>query len=164
MLHRMILSSGAVALTILSLAAPVAAQAIPFGCYERVYTAEHLARNSAQQVRRIVVDFSQFDGETDTPMAGSAGIGAYFRGQPKQHWAGGSCRRDGGAIRCNMDGDAGYALLKPDAGGLRLEIPEAVAFEIEKPDGDLDHRILRNAADRVFLLRPAPKKACAAKG
>ncbi|WP_342362710.1 hypothetical protein [Terrarubrum flagellatum] len=151
--------------TALVLLAPVAAAAetAAFGCYERIYTADHLAKNPAQSVRRIAVDISKFDGDADLGYRAQAGLIAQFTNDKRQWSAGGGCKAEGDALSCGLDGDAGRAVLKADRAGLRLEIPDYVAFEADAPGGDLDHRAARGPAHRVFLLARADKKACELK-
>lgn len=151
--------------TALMLAATAAAQAQTpaFGCYERIYSAAHMAANPAQKVTRIVVNLGEFEGDASVNMAAGAGVGVSFRDHKAQWWAGGACRAEGPALNCGMDGDAGRAIIKPDAAGLRLEIPDYVSVEADKPDGDLDHRSINGPAHRVFILARAAKNACAPK-
>lgn len=153
---------GALAAIVMS-TSPAAAQTATFGCYERIYSADHLAKNATQTVRRISVDISKFDGDPDVGMSASAGLIAEFKGDRRQWVAGGGCKAEGGALVCGMDGDAGQAVLRADAAGLRLEIPSYVSVEGDLPNGDLDHRAIRGAEHRVFLLAPARKSACVFK-
>lgn len=162
-LSNRLIGRAAAIVALASAVAPAMAQTVPFGCYERIYPADHLAKNPAQTVRRISVEISKFEGDPDVGMAASVGVIAQFKNDRRQWAAGGGCKAEGGALVCGMDGDAGQAVVRVDAQALRLEIPSQVSVEGDLPNGDLDHRAIRGPAHRVFVLVRASKAACTYK-
>jgi hypothetical protein len=137
----------------LLLAPPAFAEPIS-GCYIRAYSADHMAKNPKQRIQRIVLErLEDLDPVT-------IGIVAGIKGDKRRWDAGGSCKTEGDALDCGLDGDRGRVKITPVPEGARLEVVTYIGFEADKPDGDLDHKSFSDAAHKVFVLPRAKVKDC----
>jgi hypothetical protein len=124
-------------------------------CYVRVYDAEHLAKNPQQIVRRIQLE-----------RMADAGVPVYFSirihlKNDKRPWdAGGPCKAEGTAFRCELDGDSGHVRLSPDGEDMRLDVIDYMGFEADAKNGDLDRKSFSDPAHKTFIAPKAKPADC----
>jgi hypothetical protein len=142
-----------------ALAAPFAARAEPLkGCYIRIYDADHLAKNPRQIIRRI--QFERVEGAGPA----SYGVQAYLKNDKRIWDAGGSCKPEGAALLCELDGDSGHIRATPDGEKLSLDVIDEIGFEADKKNGDLDRKTFRDEAHKSFILSRANAAECNYRG
>jgi len=121
-------------------------------CYQRSYSAAHLAKHPAQRVTELRLG----------PDAGMAATGlalrveVRLRGTPGGWFEGyGYCESAGGVtLDCLMEGDAGDFAVTPARGGILVTVGRSgMSFENDAGFVTLDSK---TGDDRSFLLRPSP--------
>ncbi len=152
------------AIVLLAAATPfpsAAMAAVSAGCYERSYDAAHMAGHPRQSVTRIAVEVKTPGGVE--PYAASASLSARMRGRKTRMYTGGDCMAEGEGLSCAMDDDSGSFLLTQNGGGLKLvNTADIRLHRLDRGPEDDGAAYLRgkDSEERIFLLLPAPAKAC----
>lgn len=125
-------------------------------CWERTYSAEHLAEHPEQRVTRVVIrkeplGFPKSPGETLMEIAVTFRGADGSREGPKAE-AIGFCRADGGErLSCGLEGDAGRYEMVAEGRELLLTVgEEGMVFESSRARHELR---ADEGDDRSFLLR-----------
>lgn len=148
------------AVLILALLAPASALAqdlLAPGCFERVYSVDHLARNPVQQVTRIALRRAA---SQDAAGGTLVDLAVEMRAWGEVLRATALCDpASGRTVECLIEGDAGAFRLEPGRdGALRL----VVAARGVVLEGRADFAELHGdrGDDRLFLIPRAPTAAC----
>lgn len=159
-------------LVMMAFSAPVAAASLADfvpaedkagACWQRIYSADHLASHPDQQVTAMTfaMSFLKFDAENEGQHY--FGIDVAMR-DGRQGQTSGGCWVHDGAVRCGVDCDGGGLELSLDeAGNLRanLEAYGYMRIESECGGGEAESfELLPGADDRLYLLHRADAKAC----
>lgn len=148
------------AVAALTTTAVSAAAAPPSGCFERVYSDEHMRDHPKQMVRRMIVSI----GWDDYYKQNIFGVKAWLRSK-KQVWrAGGSCDSQADPSICRPDTDGApdvYALMNGDT--LEFSIPRSLKIFDDVTGPGLNEDWIRGPEDATFLLARARAANCKSK-
>ncbi|GLS85045.1 hypothetical protein GCM10010873_00180 [Cypionkella aquatica] len=125
-------------------------------CFQRHYSAAHLARHPQQKISEISL----------TPAEGQAvstslvvDISVKLRGRSDSYIGSAYCEPQGDGLSCGMEGDAGaFTLSLSEAGALLLTVdPLGISFE-----GAQNFLTLSGTSgdDQAFLMHPVAAVAC----
>ncbi len=137
---------------------PAVAEASPYGCFARAYTAVHLAANPSQQVQRIAVRLWPIPAGSN---AAPIGISVHLKGRRQAYGTGGNCTAapEGWQCRSDTDGEAPFSLQRRNS-GLVMALTRRMKVTYF-PKGDYpDDLLIGGAADSTFVLQRVPDAAC----
>lgn len=132
-------------------------------CYARIYSAEHLKSHPEQRIGSIELDMAKAnpDGAPITEDNIELGFGIKLKDKAEWYTSLAICKGSGAEIGCFLEGDGGsFTLASSENGGLKLSTGESgIAIE-----GTTDFVEIAGdkGDDRVFILAPAERGACAA--
>jgi hypothetical protein len=137
------------------------------GCWARVYDAVHLSKHPGQKVSSLTLSISAREGESgDAPGKYLAKITALMRDKQGSYsnLDGARCVVDGQKLSCFTDGFfLGKFSLEPAGKNMKLAIRSADEHLALVPGADISGFIVlspQNPEHTLFLLNPAPAKAC----
>ena len=138
-------------------------------CYARVYSEEHLRKNSTQRVTEIRFNhFPTTFGVNDesgaikfNPATGELffTISVRFRDSEKLYVDGGSCLPDGDQYRCNIECDGGGFVLKDRTKDTILLVNQS-GFSVSGCGGEDYREVQPDPDDKVFRLDRLPNLLC----
>jgi hypothetical protein len=138
------------------------------GCWARVYDAVHLAKHPGQKVAAITLSIAAREGASDAaPGNYRAKLTALMRDKPDTYSnpGGSRCVASGDTLSCFTDGFfLGKFSLAHAGKNIKLAISAADEHVALVPGIDLSSFVVlspENPEHTLFLLTPAPAKACA---
>jgi len=127
-------------------------------CFARTYDREHLARNPRQRVVTMHLIRERVEVAAENgPRRFTVRVGFRLRGGTETFSTLAICTPVADGAACGGEGDTGSFQIATAGEGLRLTIAR---LEVEGESGSSPD--LARSDDRVFLLRPAEARACAA--
>lgn len=128
------------------------------GCFERVYSAQHMRENPRQSVRRLTIEIE--NSRYAYPQI-DFGMDVWVRGHHQIWRAGGQCEAVGGEWHCRPDTDGAPKLIFKAAGkGLRAINPKSLQIFDDQTGPDLNSRHLRPPGDGAFMLQTVAIAVC----